>query len=60
MTTAYSPVTLPDPSPTDDAYAEFWHAMEDDGAVTSFDEEDVDAEPDADDVYFAFVSSIEA
>jgi len=44
----------------DDAYEVFWHAAEDDVGVTSFDADEPDSLSDADDVYFAFVSAVEA
>lgn len=46
--------------PSDDAYEVFWHAAEDDVGVTSFDSDEPDTLSDADDVYFAFVSAVEA
>ena len=42
------------------AYEEFWHATEDDLCATDFDADDRSEDLDPDDVYFAFVSSIEA
>ena len=44
----------------EDAYAEFWHATEDDVSVPDFDADERDGEFDPNDVYFAYVSSIEA
>jgi len=58
MTAVTTP--LAEAVPPDDAYASFWHEMEDDVGVTDFDADDTDIERDADDVYFAFVSSVEA
>ena len=45
---------------TEDAYEEFWHETEDDVGVLDFDADEHVGEADEDDVYFAFVSSVEA
>ena len=42
------------------AYEEYWHAMEDDGQVTDFDEDASEEKDDTRDVYFSYVSAIEA
>ena len=42
------------------AYEEFWHAMEDDVGVPDFDADERDADFASGDVYFEYVSSIEA
>ena len=44
----------------DDAYEVFWHAAEDNVGVTSFNADEPETLSDADDVYFAFVSAVEA
>lgn len=57
-----APLTIPtrDVVTQDDAYEVFWHAAEDDVGVTSFDADEPETLSDADDVYFAFVSAVEA
>jgi hypothetical protein len=57
-----APLTIPSPDVVtpDDAYEVFWHAAEDDVRVTSFDADEAETLSDADDVYFAFVSAVEA
>lgn len=53
----------PESMPTtisEDAYEEFWHATEDDVCFADFDADEHPGEADEDDVYFAFVSSVEA
>ena len=42
------------------AYEEYWHATEDDGQVTDFDEDEREENDDTRDVYFSYVSAIEA
>ena len=42
------------------AYEKFWHAMEDDVSVPDFDADEHDADFASGDVYFEYVSSIEA
>ena len=45
---------------SDGAYEAFWHAAEDNVGVTSFDADEPETLSDSDDVYFAFVSAVEA
>ena len=57
-----APPTIPptDGVASEDAYETFWHAAEDDLAVTALDADEPETLSDTDDVYFAFVAAVEA